>query len=57
MRSVGIRLAKARLSELARDAAQGEVTIWPAAGFVDTEKRWFMKPEVGNGKTVIQSRV
>jgi antitoxin (DNA-binding transcriptional repressor) of toxin-antitoxin stability system len=27
MRSVGIRLAKARLSELARDAAQGEVTI------------------------------
>jgi antitoxin (DNA-binding transcriptional repressor) of toxin-antitoxin stability system len=27
MRSVGIRLAKARLSELARDAAKGEVTI------------------------------
>jgi hypothetical protein len=33
------------------------VSIWPAAGFVDTENRWFMKPEVGNGKTVIQSRV
>jgi antitoxin (DNA-binding transcriptional repressor) of toxin-antitoxin stability system len=27
MRSVGIRVAKARLSELARDAAKGEVTI------------------------------
>jgi antitoxin (DNA-binding transcriptional repressor) of toxin-antitoxin stability system len=27
MRSVGIRIAKARLSELARDAAQGEVTV------------------------------
>jgi antitoxin (DNA-binding transcriptional repressor) of toxin-antitoxin stability system len=27
MRSVGIRIAKARLSELARDAAKGEVTI------------------------------
>src|SRR5271154_1558054 len=27
MRSVGIRTAKARLSELARDAAKGEVTI------------------------------
>jgi antitoxin (DNA-binding transcriptional repressor) of toxin-antitoxin stability system len=27
MRSVGIRVAKARLSELARAAAEGEVTI------------------------------
>jgi antitoxin (DNA-binding transcriptional repressor) of toxin-antitoxin stability system len=27
MRSVGIRAAKARLSKLARDAGQGEVTI------------------------------
>src|SRR3984957_6866002 len=27
MRSVGIRIAKARLAELARDAGQGEVTI------------------------------
>jgi antitoxin (DNA-binding transcriptional repressor) of toxin-antitoxin stability system len=27
MRSIGIRVAKARLSELARDAGQGEVTI------------------------------
>ena len=27
MRSVGIRVAKARLSELARDAAKGEATI------------------------------
>jgi antitoxin (DNA-binding transcriptional repressor) of toxin-antitoxin stability system len=32
MRSVGIRLAKARLSELARDAAQGEVTILTDCG-------------------------
>jgi antitoxin (DNA-binding transcriptional repressor) of toxin-antitoxin stability system len=32
MRSVGIRLAKARLSELARDAAQGEVTILTGYG-------------------------
>ena len=28
---------------------------WPAAGFVDTEKRCFMKPEVGYGETSIQS--
>lgn len=28
---------------------------WPAAGFVDTEKRCFMKPEVGYGEASIQS--
>ena len=31
------------------------VSNWPAAGFVDTEKRCFMKPEVGYGETSIQS--
>ena len=29
--------------------------FWPAAGFVDTEKRCFMKPEVGYGEASIQS--
>jgi hypothetical protein len=24
---------------------------WPAAGFVDTEKRCLLKPEVGHGTT------
>jgi hypothetical protein len=40
-----------------RTVRQSGSAQWPAAGFVDTENRWFMKPEVGNGKTVIQSRV
>lgn len=34
---------------------QLETDIWPAAGFVDTEKRCFMKPEVGYGEASIQS--
>ncbi len=29
--------------------------MWPAAGFVDTEKRCFMKLEVGYGEASIQS--
>ena len=32
-----------------------EIEVWPAAGFVDTEKRCFMKPEVGYGEASIQS--
>lgn len=31
--------------------------IWPAAGFVDTEIGCFMKPEVADAETEVQSRV
>jgi hypothetical protein len=30
-----------------------QVNVWPAAGFVDTEKRCFMKLEVGYGEADI----
>ena len=30
---------------------------WPAAGFVDTEIGCFMKPEVADAETEVQSRV
>jgi hypothetical protein len=30
---------------------------WPAAGFVDIEKRCFMKPVVGYGEAEVQSGV
>ena len=32
-------------------------SVWPAAGFGDTERRCFMKPEVGYGEASIQSGV
>jgi len=31
--------------------------VWPAAGFVDTEIGCFMKPEVADAETEVQSRV
>ena len=33
------------------------IEVWPAAGFVDTEIRCFMKPEVGDAETQVQSGV
>ena len=31
--------------------------VWPAAGFVDTEKRCLMKLEVVHGKASVSARV
>lgn len=33
------------------------IVTWPAAGFVDTEIGCFMKPEVADAETEVQSRV
>ena len=37
--------------------ANQNVAGWPAAGFVDTEIGCFMKPEVADAETEVQSRV
>ena len=36
---------------------RGDRAAWPAAGFVDTEIGCFMKPEVADAETEVQSRV
>jgi hypothetical protein len=33
-------------------AQRPKQVVWPSAGFVDTEKRWFMKLEVGYGEAI-----
>jgi hypothetical protein len=49
-----------RLENMARSVRRDRhkmTAFWPAAGLVDTEKRCFMKPEVGYGEASIQSGV
>jgi hypothetical protein len=47
----------AGLKRLIGECLLAGLYLWPAAGFVDTEIRCFMKLEVGYGETDIQSGI
>jgi Bacterial DNA-binding protein len=50
-------LSKAQAQAILDSVLKSIVKAWPAAGFVDTEKRCLMKLEVVHGKASVSARV